>query len=620
MKRMSFMPKCFVFLVTIIAIQLFLGGCSSDDGRISESSKTNKSEKLIKVDDVEEMTMTDAMRKLEAHGFSNVSTNVESSQYDNVIVIEQNPKAGSKVSKDTLIELVCVPAFNLYIDVKSDDNLFLSTYDIDVYIDNDKIGTVSDGKELYTSLLLGEGSHTLLVCKSEDDSLQSKATISLNCDSTFSCSVSHGSKAVKIYSEKTIPNVLWSKMKVPQITGIRLSDAMIILKDAGFNNINETPSNIWTEKDWVVVSQKPQVDKAIDIHDEVTIECKSLEDYYSEQYTGKNLNETGNYRIDGITENYKKTEDGNDITTLIEELSEERTALWKVDKAEYKSGKVTVFLTYLGSEEERNLEAIFPKENAQQAIVVAMTNTFCPDVLTDDGNHYDPQKFHGIAYSGVYKYTVKRPGDWSYAGEATWKVSDMHLYLEFYDREIKINCTVTLDGNEYSIDDVIYVSAKPKYIDSDDPTKTSTNVLTKEYNPQLTLDSSLVTGSGGMNSAGEIEKKEVEDKLFQEWVGDQFSPWDGSHKALTTLIKKSLNDEKSYKHIKTIYYTVTTDELLNSFQKQLSSWGFSYTLKQYDMIVVCEFSAKNIYNATVKAEAIGVASFSTGTISLLGIN
>ncbi len=639
MKRTTIGFKCFVIILAIISVQLLLGGCFSDellseltryynfpsaDNSTSdqnlETSKANNPNGLITIENVVKLSLAEAMRKLESQGFNNISTNVESSQNNEVIVLEQSPKAGSEVSKDTQIELICDIAFNLYIDVKSDDNWILSTYDMDIFIDDEKVGTVSNGAELYINLLLEKGNHTLLVCKSGDNSLKSTATISLNNDMTFSCSVSHGSDSVKIYSDKTLQNVLWSKMKVPDITGILLSDAKTKLKNAGFSNIKENPSGIWSEKEWVVISQIPQVNNTIDIHDEVTIECKSVEDYYSEKYTGKCLNETKEIGIPGVTENYKKTEDGTDISSIIKNISEERTALWKVDKTEYKNSKITVYLTYLGTEEERNLESVFPKENAKKAIVVAMTNNFCPDVFTDDGNYYDPQKFHGISYSGVYKFTIKSQGDWSYAGEKTWKVSEMHLYLKFHDLEVKINCTVTLDGDKYLLDDVKYVSASPNYIDSNDPSKTSTTVLTREHNPQLTLDSSLVIGTGGKNEAGEREKKEVKDRQFEEWVGSQFSIWDGSNKELTSLIKKSLHDEKSYKHDKTIYYTIKTDEELAYYQKLLASSGYTYTLKLYDMIVVCNFTAKNLYNATVKAQAIGVASFSTKTTVLLGIN
>jgi len=43
---------------------------------------------------------------------------------------------------------------------------------------------------------------------------------------------------------------------------------------------------------------------------------------------------------------------------------------------------------------------------------------------------------------------------------------------------------------------------------------------------------------------------ESRDQLIKK----QFSPWDGSHRALNELIKISMNDPGSYKHVDTVYW------------------------------------------------------------------
>jgi len=42
-------------------------------------------------------------------------------------------------------------------------------------------------------------------------------------------------------------------------------------------------------------------------------------------------------------------------------------------------------------------------------------------------------------------------------------------------------------------------------------------------------------------------------KQYQGWVKEQFSAWDGSHRALVDLLKKNLNDAKSFEHVETRY-------------------------------------------------------------------
>ncbi len=50
----------------------------------------------------------------------------------------------------------------------------------------------------------------------------------------------------------------------------------------------------------------------------------------------------------------------------------------------------------------------------------------------------------------------------------------------------------------------------------------------------------------------EAEKKRAAEN--KEKIEEQFSAWDGSHINLTRVIKESMNDPKSYKHVETVYW------------------------------------------------------------------
>lgn len=53
----------------------------------------------------------------------------------------------------------------------------------------------------------------------------------------------------------------------------------------------------------------------------------------------------------------------------------------------------------------------------------------------------------------------------------------------------------------------------------------------------------------------EVQKKNQEesDQQRKKLIEQQFSPWDGSHVKLTQVIKESMNNPKSYEHVKTVY-------------------------------------------------------------------
>lgn len=52
----------------------------------------------------------------------------------------------------------------------------------------------------------------------------------------------------------------------------------------------------------------------------------------------------------------------------------------------------------------------------------------------------------------------------------------------------------------------------------------------------------------------ETAKPPARKQTRKEFLREQFSWWDGSHRGLTKFIKESMNDPKSYKHVETTYW------------------------------------------------------------------
>ena len=104
-----------------------------------------------------------------------------------------------------------------------------------------------------------------------------------------------------------------------------------------------------------------------------------------------------------------------------------------------------------------------------------------------------------------------------------------------------------------------------------------------------------------------------------EWIRGQFSAWDGSHRILTELIKDNLHNEKSYKHIETTYIDVANEKIKEEVNTIIKNAGFSRRVDVGDLLIITEFSAKNLFNATVKNSALGIVDYSEGNVILLGI-
>lgn len=103
------------------------------------------------------------------------------------------------------------------------------------------------------------------------------------------------------------------------------------------------------------------------------------------------------------------------------------------------------------------------------------------------------------------------------------------------------------------------------------------------------------------------------------WIKNQFSAWNGSHRELEKLIIRNLNDEKSYKHIETTYRDIVNESDRDDVNKVLADAGYSQRVEVGDLFIQTEFSAKNAFGGTIKNTAFGIASYANNTITLIDI-
>ena len=265
------------------------------------------------------------------------------------------------------------------------------------------------------------------------------------------------------------------------------------------------------------------------------------------------------------------------------------------------------------------------REFAKRAAVVAITNGQAVDVFKKDRSTYDTSKFH--SYSEVHDgyLSIHNEGVWTQIKDAAWHVEGLILRFEQYDNYIKAYMDVHFDGKNYVISNGGRIIADLEYLDSDDPSRTSgIEILQPSVNaPYLTVPSSLVKKDRDLNKEAarraELDKKARMEEERKSWFTDQLSIWNGSHKEFEKLIKKNLNDEKSYKHIETYFYDVSSKETLKLVNDVLSESKLKQRVKLGDFFIVTEFSAKNAFNATIKSTAFGIVSYEKKTITLIAI-
>ena len=197
----------------------------------------------------------------------------------------------------------------------------------------------------------------------------------------------------------------------------------------------------------------------------------------------------------------------------------------------------------------------------------------------------------------------------------------MILRISGYGTYMRVQGNVTFANNEFKITNLRKIISSTKNFD--DPNKTSI-IIESDDEVYMTVPYSFVEKDRSSNANDTANntatsKSNNDDKKHTEWISHQFSIWDGSHKEFNKLIIKNLNDEKSFKHIETDYIEISDQGVKDYVNDAIKNAGYNQTVDIDDLFIITEFSAKNGFNATIKAKAYGIAKYSNNALILLGI-
>lgn len=91
-----------------------------------------------------------------------------------------------------------LPKHSVEINVKCDGNLFFSKYDVDVYIDDEKVVTIKHGENYVDIVKLTEGKHALIFKKKDDKSVEGKVEFLVKEDTKLNYQIHCNSDKVSI--------------------------------------------------------------------------------------------------------------------------------------------------------------------------------------------------------------------------------------------------------------------------------------------------------------------------------------------------------------------------------------------------------------------------------------
>jgi hypothetical protein len=234
--------------------------------------------------------LASAKKVLEEQGFTNITSNYDDrDNQDELIVVAQSHEVGTDLPPDTPIVLEARQQFPLFLDLHAEDNAFLNKYDMEIALDGEIIGRLSNGDDF--ALLIDhvlEGEHELKVVKSGSFSPKAVRSFSIAGPTTFQATLVHGISIA--FSNPEILDEIEELIEMPDIRYIPYADAKEELRSLGFEIIEYTTyADHFEEEELFVVEQNREPGEKVRKADPIQLKCILLSEYFGRAYVGRSL-------------------------------------------------------------------------------------------------------------------------------------------------------------------------------------------------------------------------------------------------------------------------------------------------------------------------------------------
>ena len=183
-----------IFSMLLLSLLVACGGKNESKNASPQTEETKETEKVVSMIDVTGMPLAEAEEQLKNLGLSNIDAAKDDPEWpDNrYIITEQSIASGIEVKISEKVSLKCIKKCDLYLDLTSASNLFLDTYDMDIYLNDEMLGSVANG-EVFTKLVsILEGDYEVIAYKSGNNSVKATKKIKVDGDITFKSNIAHG--------------------------------------------------------------------------------------------------------------------------------------------------------------------------------------------------------------------------------------------------------------------------------------------------------------------------------------------------------------------------------------------------------------------------------------------
>jgi len=161
--------------------------------------------------------------------------------------------------------------YDLYLDIECEQNFMFSTYDVEVYLDESRVGLIPHGKH-FTRLIenVEEGSHELSFYKDGDHSVRTYSSFEVTQDCTFMTTLHTKKSDIEKKGTDIFPGIEGNSLEMISVVDDDLDDAINKLKQIGFSNITYE-DDVWDQTNWVVTAQSIEPGSLIDKNEKIVL-------------------------------------------------------------------------------------------------------------------------------------------------------------------------------------------------------------------------------------------------------------------------------------------------------------------------------------------------------------
>ena len=182
----------------------------------------------------------------------------------------------SRTSDNPTTEASAPTVYSVYLDFDFEQNLFMATYDIEIYLDDESIGVIEHGKAFTKQIDVEKGRHNFVFYKETDNSVSATKIFDVEQDCTVKCTLHSNTSSIDV-KKFNVREGLTGNITVPKVTDKSYKEAKAQLEKAGFTNISyRTPrdATIWEAENWTVTEQSVEPGAVVDKNTEIVLSCE----------------------------------------------------------------------------------------------------------------------------------------------------------------------------------------------------------------------------------------------------------------------------------------------------------------------------------------------------------